>query len=493
MDHKPIRRIVRELRLSRQTVRKAIRGELTEFRYERQVQPQPRLGAFVARLDGMLEANSKRPARERLTARRLFELLRAEGYAGAYDSVQRHVRDWRRRQSQRGPVFIPLWFAPGEAYQFDWSHEVVVLGGGTRIVKVAHVRLCHSRMFLVRAYPRESQEMVFDAHDRAFRLFGGICRRGIYDNMTTAVEAVFVGKERRFNRRFLAMCPHYLVEPTACTPAAGWEKGQVENQVGNAREHLFTPRLHFADYAELNGWLEARCLAQARESAHPEQSDKTVWEVFEAERSSLIAYCGPFDGFREIEVAVSKSSLVRFDHNRYSVAARSARRTAQLRVYADQVVVWCGGEIVGEQARRFARGQMAYDPWHYLPVLARKPGALRNGDPFRNWDLPPALAQVRRRLASHSDGDRQFVDILTAVAEAGLDAVEAACAEALSAKLCGRDVVLNILARQRDAAPPRPVETPAALTLAIEPAADCARYDRLRPPPPDEEAYRGAA
>jgi DNA-directed RNA polymerase subunit K/omega len=179
--------------------------------------------------------------------------------------------------------------------------------------------------------------------------------------------------------------------------------------------------------------------------------------------------------------------LVRFDHNRYSVAVRAARRTAQMRVYAERVVVWCDGEIVGEHARRFGRGQTAYDPWHYLPVLARKPGALRNGDPFRNWDLPPALAQIRRRLAGHDDGDRQFVDILTAVAEAGLDAVEAACAEAayaeaLSAKRFGGDVVLNILARQRDTAPPRPVATSAALTLAIEPAADCTGDDRVAPP-----------
>jgi len=140
VDHKPIRQIVRELRVSRKTVRKAIRESSTEFRYERQAQPQPRLGEFVARLDGLLEANSKRPARERLTARRLFELLRGEGYQGAYDSVQRHVRAWRRTRSQQGAVFIPLWFAPGEAYQFDWSHEVVVLGGVTTTVKVAHLR-----------------------------------------------------------------------------------------------------------------------------------------------------------------------------------------------------------------------------------------------------------------------------------------------------------------------------------------------------------------
>jgi len=147
VDKKPIRQIVRELRISRRTVRKAIRGTSTEFRYERRVQPQPRLGPFVGRLDELLDANSKRPARERLTAQRLSELLRAEGYEGAYDSVQRHVRDWRRARSQQGSVFIPLWFAPGEAYQFDWSHEVMVLGGVTTTVKVAHIRLWQSRIW----------------------------------------------------------------------------------------------------------------------------------------------------------------------------------------------------------------------------------------------------------------------------------------------------------------------------------------------------------
>jgi transposase len=124
---------------------------------------------------------------------------------------------------------VPLSFAAGEAYQFDWSHEVVLINGTTVTIKVAHVRLCHSRMLFVRAYPRETQEMVFDAHNRAFAFFKGTCTRGIYD-MKTAVDAVFVGKDRQYNRRFLRMCGHHLVDPVACTPAAGWEKGQVENQ-----------------------------------------------------------------------------------------------------------------------------------------------------------------------------------------------------------------------------------------------------------------------
>ena len=103
--------------------------------------------------------------------------------------------------------------------------------------------------------------MVFDAHNRAFAFFKVTCTRGIYDNMKTAVEAVFIGKDRQYNRRFLRMCGHYLVEPVACTPASGWEKGQVENQVGLVRERFFTPRLRVASYEELNAWLLDRCVA----------------------------------------------------------------------------------------------------------------------------------------------------------------------------------------------------------------------------------------
>jgi transposase len=186
-------------------------------------------------------------------------------------------------------AYVPLSFAPGEAYQFDWSHEVVLLSGVPVTVKAAHVRLCHSRMPFVRVYPRETQEMVFDAHDRAFALFKGACQRGIYDNMKTAVETILVGKDRVYNRRFLQMCSHYLVEPVACTPASGWEKGQVENQVGLVRERFFTPRLRFKNLDELNAWLLDKCIAYAKVHRHPELTEQTIWEVFEraAEARSL--------------------------------------------------------------------------------------------------------------------------------------------------------------------------------------------------------------
>ena len=481
IHQKPIKAICREFRLSRRVVRKVIRSEATEFHYERRQQPLPRIDPWRDQLDGLLLENEGKPARERLTLIRIFEELRALGYEGSYDAVRRYARVWRQAHGRAtAQAYVPLSFAPGEAYQFDWSHEIVLMNRMPVTVKVAHLRLCHSRMPFVRAYPRESQEMVFEAHARAFEFYRGACTRGIYDNMKTAVETVFVGKDRQFNRRFVQMCGHYLVEPTACTPASGWEKGQVENQVGNLRERLFTPRLRVTSYDELNAWLLDRCVAYAKANRHPELTDQTIWQVFEAERAKLVPISGRFDGFRATQASVSKTCLVRFDNNKYSVAARAVGRPVEIQGYAERIVIRQDGAIVGEHVRCFGRNQTIYDPWHYVPVLARKPGALRNGAPFKDWVLPASLEHVRRRLRGSDDGDRQMVKILSAVLSDGLAAVEAACAEALAGGVHSADVVLNILARRRDPGPPATIVTPEVLSLRHAPIADCARYDRLR-------------
>jgi transposase len=478
---KPIKAICRELRLSRKVVRKVLRSKATEFHYERETQPLPKIGPWIDRLDQLLLANEAKVARERLTLIRLFEELCGLGYDGGYDAVRRYARRWAKERGQStAAAYVPLSFAPGEAYQFDWSHEVVLLSGVTVTVKAAHVRLCHSRMLFVRVYPRETQEMVFDAHDRAFALFKGACQRGIYDNMKTAVETILVGKDRVFNRRFLQMCSHYLVDPVACTPASGWEKGQVENQVGLVRERFFTPRLRFKTYDEMNAWLLDKCIAYAKAHHHPELTEQTIWEVFEAERPKLVPYVGRFDGFHAVPASVSKTCLVRFDNNKYSVAAGAVGRPVEVHAYADRIVIRQDGRIVAEHPRSFDRGDTVYDPWHYVPVLARKPGALRNGAPFKDWVLPAAMERVRRKLAGADDGNRQMVDILTAVLTDGLPAVEAACAEAIANGVHSADVVLNIPARHREPGPPATILTPAALTLRHAPVADCARYDNLR-------------
>ena len=471
--------IARDLGLARNTVKRALRFEGEAFEYRRARQPMPKLGPFVATLDAWLELEETLPTRERRTAQRLYEGLCLEGYTGAVDGVRRYMRSFDRRRHPVTTAFIPQIFASGEAYQFDWSHEHVELGGVDQVVKVAHVRLCHSRAFFLAAYPRESQEMVFDSHARAFEFFGGVPRRGIYDNLKPAVDAILVGRERRYNRRFLVMCNHYLIEPTACTPASGWEKGQVENQVGNVREWLFTPKVRCADLAELNAHLAARCLQIARERDHPEQSERKVVELWEQERADLRAMPIPFDGYAEKSALVSTMCLVNFDRNRYSVECRYVRQVATVRAYAERIIIVCGGEVAGEHPRCFERGQTLYNPWHYVAALARKPGALRNGAPFKDWNLPASMTRLRERLAKRSDGDRQFVDILSMVALYGLEAVSDACVVALEEQVVSSAHVVNLL--HRAAAPPRlpALQVPQALKLSVEPAANCDRYNQL--------------
>lgn len=275
------------------------------------------------------------------------------------------------------------------------------------------------------------------------------------------------------------MTDHYGVEPVACSPAAGWEKGQVENQVQTSRERLFKPRLRFASLEELNIWLEAECRRWAERNGHPDL-DMTVAQALEAERPMLQPLPTPFDGFFESEHVASSTCLVSFDRNRYSVMAKAAHQTVQVRAYATRIVIRSDGSVIAEHERVFGRNQTITDAWHYLPILARKPGALRNGAPFQDWDLPPVLAQLRRKLGKGDDADRRFVRVLAAIPDDGLEVVEAAVAEALSAGTVSDEVILNILSRRREPRDAQTMDVVVNLKLKHPPIADCARYDTVR-------------
>jgi transposase len=161
-----IKEIVRTLSVSRATVRKVIRSRQTEFKYERDIQPAPKLGVWVEALTKILEEETGLPKRERRSTQRLYEEARGRGYDGAHDSIHRFTKSWRDERARVPTLaFVPMSFAPGEAYQFDWSHETITLQGLPLTVKAAHMKLSHSRMPFVRVYFRETQELVFDAHD----------------------------------------------------------------------------------------------------------------------------------------------------------------------------------------------------------------------------------------------------------------------------------------------------------------------------------------
>ena len=261
-DGLSISAICRKTGLSRNTVKKWLRAEEgSEPKYRRKI-VSTLLTPYEERLKGWLETDSRRPKRDRRTGLALHQKLQQEGYVGSYTRVTEYIRRWRDAGgSVAKSAFVPLKFELGEAFQFDWSEESLVIGGLWRKLLVAHIKLCASKAFLLVAYPTQSHEMLFDAHTRAFRAVGGIPKRGIYDNMKTAVDKVGVGKRRIVNTRFAAMASHYLFDPDFCNVASGWEKGVVEKNVQDSRRRIWqeAAQVRFGSFTELNLWLLARC------------------------------------------------------------------------------------------------------------------------------------------------------------------------------------------------------------------------------------------
>lgn len=483
----PIREITRRTGLSRNTVRKYLASGVVEPRYPNRKSPS-KLDDYELTLTSWLFRESRRHRKQRKTARQLHSDLVQLGYSGSYDRVAAFARSWRQeqqaaRETAAKNTFVPLSFAPGEAFQFDWSEDYAVINGVNTKLLIAHFKLSHSRVFFLRAYLLQSHEMLFDAHYHAFVAFGGVPERGIYDNMKTAVDKVRKGKQRDVNKRFTAMVSHYLFEAEFCNPAAGWEKGQVEKNVLDSRRRIWQGAPAFKTLAELNLWLKARCLELWQAIPHPQDKRRTIGDYWQAEREHLMEPPSAFDGFVEYNKRVTSTCLITYDNNRYSVPASFANRPVSLRVYADRLLVVAEAHVVAVHERVFSRdhsrpGKTIYDWRHYLSVVQRKPGALRNGAPFT--ELPESFRQLQQKLLKRPGGDREMVDVLALVLLHDEQQVERAVAEALKIDRPSRQHVINCLSRITERPKPEPTQPPAALRLVTEPTADTQRYDRLR-------------
>jgi transposase len=483
-QNKSIREIARLTSLSRNTIHKYLHADIEEEpKYRRKAKPT-QLTPFHETLTQALAVDARRPKKERRTAWMLFQEIQAAGYTGCYSRVTDFIRAWRQGAGKMAPnaAFVPLHFEMGEAFQFDWSEEGLVVGGVYRKLQVAHMKLCASRAFWLVAYPTQGHEMLFDAHTRAFTAFGGVARRGIYDNMKTAVDKVHKGKGRTVNPRFAVMCSHYLFDPDFCNVASGWEKGVVEKNVQDSRLRIWIEARdqRFGSLAELNAWLASRCRALWEEVKHPHWRDLSVADVFEQERAHLMPMPTPFDGYVERAARVSSTCLVVVGRNRYSVPCEFAGQMVSTRLYPDRVVVVADDAMVAGHDRLADEGRVRYDWQHYIPLVQRKPGALRNGAPFT--DMPEPLQRLRRALLREAGGDRIMAKVLALVPESGLDvvlvAVELALEQAPPSGRVSVEHVENVLSRMRSVPMPPKIDT--ALQLATPPRADTSRYDGLR-------------
>ncbi len=483
-DGVSIREAARRLRISRNTATRWLaEPEMRAPRYPKRVASPTLLDPYKEHLGLWLKADSHRGKRDRRSIGALYEAIRAMGYSGGKTQVYAYCRRWKYEQDNapRHAGFVPLSFELGEAFQFDWSCEYAVIGGLRRRLEVAHAKLAASRAFLMVAYFTQSHEMLFDAHTRAFFAFGGIPKRGIYDNMRTAVDKVGLGKQRSVNARFESMTGHYLFEAEFCNRAAGWEKGIVEKNVQDRRRNVWREvnERRWSCLAELNTWLTQACQDSWADMRHPEWHELSVADVWQDERARLMPCPKAFDGYVEQPLRVSATALIHYQRNRYSVPCEWVNTVVSLRAYPEILrVVSVHGEVV-DLIRSFERDQTFYDWQHYISLVERKPGALRNGAPFKS--MPEPLQELQRQLLKNPGGDRVMAQVLSAVPLHGLESVLTAIEVALQAGRVSAQHVLHTLTHLKDQSrcvTASVVDTP--LVLTQPPLANVLRYDSLR-------------
>ena len=378
----------------------------------------------------------------------LFEGIQLKGYQGAYDSVQRLVKGWKGQSvSSINQDYVPLVFAPGEACQFDWSHEQVLLSGVNVKIKLAHFRLCHSRKPYLRAYPRETQEMGFDAHVRAFEFYGGVPHKMIYDNPKTIVDAIYQGKRRQFNR------PIRESDESLSGGAGGlYPRGWVGERSGGTSGRYHALSVVCSQYA-IDRYGRTQSLAG--DALHSDGWKSlilwtrrvTIEPVFSEEQRTGRPAMACFDGYYERLCPVQRTSVINYDRNQYSVPNSYVGKAVSVRAYAERIMIVADDQVIATHTRCFGRCQTIFDPWHYIPILKVKPGALRNGAPFADWDLPASLKQLKAAWLEREGGDREFVQLLLLIQDYGIESVTVACERAIEADTTQLSVITNLIHR----------------------------------------------
>ncbi len=475
---KKIREIARDTGHSKNTVKKALRGEYCGYKARKQ-QPYPVLGPYVSTIDKWLRADKERPKKQRHTAKRVYDRLCYEdGFKGSARTVRRYVRDARRRLGlDADQVFIPLDPQLGVEAEVDWGTCHAVLSGEYVKLKMFCMRSKGSGKHLVQCFPCERQQALFEGHMRGFSFFNGVFPVLIYDNLTTAVEKVLRGKERKLQESFSKFQGYYNFSPRFCNRGQGHEKGGVEGLVGYARRNYMVPVPEAESLDELNRYLWEQCVAYG--GHRMAGREKTVHELYEEEKGHLLSLPQmPFSNIETYSGKVDKYSTVIIDKNRYSVPTRYAGLKVQVVAYVDWVEIFQGRGKIARHRRLYGNNKWQLDPFHYLEILSRRPQAFAAARPIRQWrqHWPKSLEELLERFCykqGANRGTKDFIKVLLLFKNHDECHVIEAVDEAVSAQVSTSAAVEHILLNARESEEP-----------SIEPLDSW-----LRLSPPDLSAY----
>jgi transposase len=415
---------------------------------QKQPRPKPKLGPYWGRIEQILKEDETQPRKQRHTAKKIWERLKAEGYRGGYSVVKAAVWEWRARRQE---VFVPLVHRPGEA-QVDFGAAAVNVNGKLRKVAFFVMALPYSDAVFVMAFERECTETFWAGHVEGFEFFGGVPRRITYDNTSVAVRQIIEGgKDRRLTRGFCQLRSHYLFDHHFCHPGRGNEKGVVEGLVKFTRLNFFVPVPQVRDLGELNARLRQQCEEDRARRVRGQTQTKEA--LLQEERTAFLPLpATPFAACRQVATRVNSLSLVRFDHNDYSVPVAWAYREVVVQADWREVRLYVQQEEVARHERLWGQEQVRFEPVHYLALLERKPGALDHARPLAGWVLPECFGVLRRRLEAERDGEgtREYIRVLRLLEQHSLAELRTAVEKALAVGAITRDAVAQFLWPRED-------------------------------------------
>ena len=453
VEGKSQRAVAREFGLSRETVWKMLQYAVPPGYQRQQPIKRPKLGPWLGVIDAILEDDKQRPAKQRHTAKRIFDRLKEEHqFTGGYTIVKDYVRGEQVRSRE---VFVPLTHAPGEA-QADFGEALVVVAGVEQKAHYLAIDLPHSDDCFVVAFPAETTEAFLEGHVRAFAYFGGVPTRILYDNTKIAVAKILGGEQRQRTRAFSELQSYYLFADKFGRPARGNDKGKVEGIVGYARRNFMVPIPRASSWDELNAYLEVNC--RKRRERVLRGHKETIGERFERDRVAMLPLPAvPYEACEKLSTRVSSLSLVRYRANDYSVPTQYGHRQIWVKGYVHEVVITCASEVIARHQRSYEREAVVFDPLHYLALIEQKTRALDQAAPLAGWQLPEGFAQLRRlleaRLKKH--GSREYVQVLRLMESFDLLEVTHAVEHALQLGTISFDAVRHLLLCHIERRPPR--------------------------------------
>src|ERR1035437_7773170 len=448
-----VREAARTFGLHRDTVRKMLKYSAPPGYGRDRRRSKPKLDPYTAIIDQLLEADKSLPKKQRHTATRIFQRLRAEhGFGGGLTIVKDYVHEQRVRT--RG-MFLPLVPPPGHG-QADFGEALVVIAGVSCKAHFLAVSLPHSDACFVSAYPAETTEAFLEGHNGAFAFFGGVPQTMLYDNTKIAVARILGDSRRKCTVRFEELCSHYLFASRFGRPGKGNDKGNVEGLVGYARRNFFVPVPSFESFEALNADLEQRCIE--RRSARLRGHTETIGERFERDREAFLPLpAAPYEACEKWSTRVTSLSLVRYRGNDYSVPVAYGHREVLVRGFVGEVVISCAAAVIARHRRSYEREDFVFDPLHYLPLLEHKSAALDQAAPLVGWDLPTEFATLRRLLEARmgKSGKREYVQTLRLLEIFGLAEVRAGIGQALRLGAIGFDAVKHLVLCEIEHRPPK--------------------------------------